>query len=383
MTVYADHAASAPLRAGAMRAIEDAFRAGFGNPSSVHGPGRRARAALEEARERIARCLGAAPGEITFTSGGTEADNQALVSAAAYGASHRRRNIVSTAFEHHAVLHTLAALAQKGFSVTLLPIPADGIVTAEQVEEALREDTGVVSVMTANNEIGTIQPVREIGALCRARGILFHTDAVAAAGQIPVDTAGQNLDLLSLSAHKFGGPQGVGVLYARKGIPLTPLLYGGAQERERRAGTENLPGILGAAAALEEACRRMAEESAHVAKLRDFLMERLLTVPGAVLNGDRTRRLPGNVNVSFPGVEGEELVLLLDQRGIAASFGSACASGSLEPSHVLLALGRSRALARSSLRLTLGPENTETEAEYLGREIPEAVAFLRRAGGYA
>jgi len=349
----------------------------YANPSSLHTLGQRAAEKLAEARETFARLLHADPREITFTSGGSEADNQALRSGAAWGARKGKRHIISTKFEHHAVLHTLAALEKEGFTVTLLDIPPDGIVTAEQVRSAIREDTCLVSVMYANNEIGTIQPVAEIGHACRELGVLFHTDAVQACGHVLVDIKAINADMLTLSAHKFNGPKGVGVLYARRGIPLANVIHGGAQERGKRAGTENIPAICGAAAAFEEACGKLEAEAARLTILRDRLIEGLTQLPHTVLNGDAKRRLPGNVHLCFEGIEGESLLLLLDAKGIAASSGSACTSGSLDPSHVLLALGRPHEVAHGSLRLTLGEGNTEEEVEYMLREIPKVVEYLR------
>lgn len=376
MRIYADNAATTKLSAAAKTAMLAALET-YGNPSSLHSEGQRAAELLAEARAKIAGLLNADAREITFTSGGSEADNQALLSAARLGEKKGKKHIVSTAFEHHAVLHALKRLEQEGFSVTLLPIPADGIVTAEQVRDALREDTCLVSVMFANNEIGTVQPIAEIGAICREKGVLFHTDAVQAAGNLEIDVQKQKIDLLSLSAHKFHGPKGVGVLYARRGIRLTNLIEGGAQERGRRAGTENLPAIAGMAAALEEACAQRAEASAKLTVLRDKLIAGLSEIPHALLNGDPQRRLPGNVHFCFEGIEGESLLLLLDDRGIAASSGSACTSGSLDPSHVLLALGRPHEIAHGSLRLTPAAENTPEEVDQIIRDVTEVVAYLR------
>lgn len=377
MQIYADNAATTALSDTALAAMTPCFQEVYGNPSSLHSPGQRAAEKLAEAREIFAGHLGARPQEITFTSGGSEADNQALRSAAALGAQRNKRHMVSTAFEHHAVLHTLEALEQEGCEVTLLDIPPDGVVTAEQVRRAIRPDTCLVSVMFANNEIGTVQPIAEIGGVCREAGVLFHTDAVQAAGHLPIDVESMGIDLLSLSAHKFHGPKGVGVLYARRGVALRNLLCGGAQERGRRPGTENLPGICGAAAAFDEACVHLEQNAARLIPLRDRLIRGLTAIPHTVLNGDARRRLPGNVNVCFEGIEGESLLLLLDARGIAASSGSACTSGSLEPSHVLLALGRPHEVAHGSLRLSLGQYNTEKEVDYILSVVPEAVAYLR------
>lgn len=382
MEIYADNAATTRLRRAALEAMLPYFDDAYGNPSSLHAAGQRAARALTDARERVAAALGAAPGEITFTSGGSESDNQALVSAARRGERQGRRHIVSTAFEHHAVLHTLDKLAREGFEATLLPVPEDGVVPAEAVAAAIRGDTCLVSVMYANNEIGTIQPVAEIGAVCRERGVLFHTDAVQAVGHLPVDVGAQDIDLLSLSAHKFGGPKGVGALYARRGVALTPIIEGGAQERGRRAGTENVPGVVGMAAALEEACAEMGAAAARLVPLRDRLIAGLSEIPGAVLNGDPLRRLANNVNFCFEGVEGEALLLLLDQAGVRASSGSACAAGALEPSHVLLALGRAHALALGSLRLSLGDDLTDEAAAYLFDAVAGAVARLRARGSF-
>ena len=377
MRIYADHAATTPMSEAALAAMMPCFREIYANPSSLHSPGQRAAEKLAEARETFARLLNADPKEITFTSGGSEADNQALRSAAAWGARKGKRHIISTKFEHHAVLHTLEALEKEGFEVTLLDIPADGVVTAEQVRSAIREDTCLVSVMYANNEIGTIQPVEEIGRLCREAGVLFHTDAVQACGHVRVDVKAIQADLLALSAHKFNGPKGVGVLYARRGIPLVSVIHGGAQERGKRAGTENVPAICGAAAAFEEACVRLESEAARLTALRNRLIGGLTQLPHTVLNGDAQRRLPGNVHLCFEGIEGESLLLLLDAKGIAASSGSACTSGSLDPSHVLLALGRPHEVAHGSLRLTLGEGNTEEEVDYMLQEIPKVVEYLR------
>ena len=377
MYVYADNAATTALSQTALEAMMPCFQEEYANPSSLHTPGQRAAEKLAQAREIFARHLHADPREITFTSGGSEADTQALRSAAALGARQGKRHIISTRFEHHAVLHTLAALEKEGFAVTLLDIPPDGVDTATAVREALRPDTCLVSVMFANNEIGTIQPIEQIGRVCREAGVLFHTDAVQAAGHLPIDVEAMQIDLLSLSAHKFHGPKGVGVLYARRGIPLVNVIYGGAQERGKRPGTENLPGICGAAAAFDEACANMEAERAYLTPLRDRLIAGLTAIPHTALNGDPVRRLPGNVSVCFEGIEGESLLLLLDDRGIAASSGSACTSGSLDPSHVLLALGRPHEVAHGSLRLTLSGDNTPEQIEHILREVPEVVAYLR------
>lgn len=377
MHIYADHAATTPTSPAAVQAMLAAMKDTWGNPSSLHTVGQQAAEALAGARARIAARLGCAPQEVIFTSGGTEADNQALRSAACQGAARGKKHIISTAFEHHAVLHTLDKLAAEGFEITLLPVGEKGLVTPDQLRDALRPDTCLVSIMYANNEIGTIQPIRELGAVCRAAGVVFHTDAVQAVGHLPINVAADNIDMLSLSAHKFGGPRGVGALYARKGLRVEPLLCGGAQERGRRAGTENLPGILGMAAALDEACGAMAEVTARLVPLRDELIAGLSQIPHGALNGDAVQRLPGNVSFCFEGIEGESLLLLLDDKGICASSGSACTSGSLDPSHVLLAIGRVHDVAHGSLRLTLGPDATREEVQYLINAVTDAVAYLR------
>ena len=377
MKVYADNAATTRLSDTALAAMMPCFQEVYGNPSSLHSPGQRAAEKLEQARAIFADRLNAEPREITFTSGGSEADNQALRSAAVLGARKGKKHIVSTQFEHHAVLHTLEALEKEGYEVTLLDIPADGIVTAEQVREALRPDTCLVSVMFANNEIGTIQPVTEIGRVCREAGVLFHTDAVQAGGHLEIDVKAMNIDMLSLSAHKFHGPKGVGVLYAKRGIPLANVIHGGGQERGKRAGTENIPGICGAAAAFDEACAQMEQHREKMEGLRDQLISGLLSIPHTVLNGDAEKRLPGNLHVCFEGIEGESLLLLLDAEGIAASSGSACTSGSLDPSHVLLALGRPHEIAHGSLRLSLCGENTQEEIDHILSVVPEVVRYLR------
>ncbi len=377
MKIYADNAATTKMSRAAIDAMLPYMDGLYGNPSSLYAFGQRAKEALEDARARIAACLGCEAKELTFTSGGSEADNQAIRSAAALGARRNKRHILSTAFEHHAVLHTLKRLEQEGFQVTLLDVHENGLVTPEQVREALRPDTCLVTVMYANNEIGTVQPVSEIGAVCREAGVLFHTDAVQAAGHLPIDVRRQNMDLLSLSAHKFHGPKSVGVLYARRGVALTNLIEGGAQERGKRAGTENLPGIMGMAAALEESCAHLTENAATVSALRDRLIAGLSEIPHSVLNGDPAKRLPGNVNFCFEGIEGESLLLLLDEKGICASSGSACTSGSLDPSHVLLAIGRPHEIAHGSLRLTISEETTEEDVEYLIEAVRDVVAYLR------
>ncbi len=375
--IYADNAATTKMSRTAIDAMLPYLEESFGNPSSLYALGQRAAEALQTARERVAACIGASPKEITFTSGGSEADNQAIRSAAAIGARQGRRHIISTAFEHHAVLHTLSRLEQEGFQVELLPVGPLGTVTADQVAQAIREDTCLVTIMYANNEIGSILPVGEIGAVCREKGILFHTDAVQAAGHLPIDVKAQNIDLLSLSAHKFHGPKGVGALYARQGVPLANVIEGGAQERGKRAGTENVPGIAGLAAALEESCAHMEETAARVAALRDRLIAGLSQIPHSTLNGDPVHRLPGNVNFCFEGVEGESLLLLLDDREICASSGSACTSGSLDPSHVLLAIGRPHEVAHGSLRLSLCGQNTDADVDAILQAVPEVVDRLR------
>lgn len=377
MQIYLDNAATTRISPAALRAMLPCLEEHYGNPSSLYAFGQDARERLERARAQIAARLHCEAKEVYFTSGGSEADNQALRSAARIGAAKGKRHIVSTAFEHHAVLHTLDRLREEGFEVTLLDVHGDGLVRPAEVAAAIRPDTCLVSVMYANNEIGTIQPVAEIGHICRERGVLFHTDAVQAAGHLPIDVQEQNIDLLSLSAHKFHGPRGAGVLYARTGVRLTPLIEGGAQERGRRAGTENLPAIVGMAAALEEACRDGDARRVRVAALRDRLIRGLARIPHAVLNGDPVQRLPGNVNFCFEGIEGESLLLLLDDEGICASSGSACTSGSLDPSHVLLAIGRPHEIAHGSLRLTLSEQTTEEEIDYTIDAVTRAVARLR------
>lgn len=375
--IYADHAATTKMSRAAVEAMMPYMEDICANPSSPHLLGRRAAEALWQARETMAGELSCRPEEIYFTSGGSEADNQAILSAAYAGAREGKKHIVSTAFEHHAVLHTLKKLEQEGFEIELLPVHESGLVTPQQAADAVRDDTALVSVMYANNEIGTIQPVAGIGAVCRERGVPFHTDAVQAAGHLPIDVEAQNLDLLSLSAHKFGGPKGIGLLYARKEIPLTSLIVGGAQERGKRAGTENIPAIVGMAAAFRESCRCMDQNAGRLIGLRDRLIQGLLQIPHSALNGDAKKRLPGNVNLCFEGIEGESLLLLLEEKGICASSGSACTSGSPDASHVLLAIGRKPETAQGSLRLTLGEENTEAEVEYLLDVIPGVVQRLR------
>ncbi len=377
MKVYADNAATTQMSRTAIVAMLPYMERVYGNPSSLYSLGQEAAEALQRARETMAKHLGCEAREITFTSGGSEADNQAILSAAALGEKKRKKHIISTTFEHHAVLHTLKKLEKQGFEITLLDVHEGGILTPAEVAAAIREDTCLVTIMYANNEIGTIQPISEIGAVCRGRGVLFHTDAVQAAGHLPIDVQAENIDMLSLSAHKFRGPKGIGALYARKNIRLTNLIEGGAQERGKRAGTENVPAIMGMAAALEEACNHIGENAARVSALRDKLIGGLSKVPHSVLNGARAPRLPGNVNFCFEGIEGESLLLLLDQKGISASSGSACTSGSLDPSHVLLAIGRPHEIAHGSLRLTLGEGNTEEEVEYILQAVPDVIAYLR------
>ena len=377
MYIYADNAATTRMSDAAVAAMGPYFQEIYGNPSSLHSIGQRAAEALDDARGRIAACLGAQKQEIYFTSGGSEADNQALLSAAAIGARRGKRHIISSAFEHHAVLHTLDKLRRDGFEIELLPVGPVGTVTAQQVADAIRPDTCLVSLMYANNEIGSILPIGEIGAVCREKGVLFHTDAVQAAGHLPIDVAAQQIDMLSLSAHKFHGPRGVGVLYCKKGVLLTPLINGGAQERGKRAGTENLAGIAGMAAALEDACAHMDENAAKVAAMRDRLIAGLSKIPHSVLNGDPVHRLPGNVHFCFEGIEGESLLLLLDEKGICASSGSACTTGSLDPSHVLLALGHTHEIAHGSLRLTLCADNTMEQMDTIVAAVTDVVDYLR------
>lgn len=377
MQIYLDNAATTKMSDHAIQAMLPYMNDIFGNPSSLHSAGQRANEALTNARERIAHLLNAEPSEITFTSGGSEADNQALISAAQLGEKNGKKHIISTAFEHHAVLHTLNKLQREGFEITLLPVPENGLIQPEQVAAALRSDTCLVSVMYANNEIGTIQPIAEIGALCRERGVLFHTDAVQAVGHLKIDVQSQHIDMLSLSAHKFHGPKGVGVLYARNGISLTPLIEGGAQERHKRAGTENIPGIMGMAAAMEDACAHLEENTAHVSALRNRLIQGLSEIPHSVLNGDAKNRLPGNVHFCFEGIEGESLLLFLNDKGICASSGSACTSGSLDPSHVLLAIGRPHEIAHGSLRLSLSEETTESDIDITIQAVKDVVNRLR------
>lgn len=376
-SIYLDNAATTKMNRTAIDAMLPFMDGTYGNPSSLHSVGQAANEAFVNARERIAKLLGCEPREITFTSGGSEADNQAIISAARIGEKSGKKHIISTAFEHHAVLHTLEKLKKEGFDVTLLEVGENGLVSAEQVAKVIREDTCLVTIMYANNEIGTIQPIKEIGAVCREKGVLFHTDAVQAAGHLHIDVKEQNIDMLSLSAHKFHGPKGIGALYVRKGIRLTNLIEGGAQERGKRAGTENIPAIMGMAAALEEACSHIDKNTKKLTELRDKLITGLSAIPHAILNGDSKKRLPGNVNFCFEGIEGESLLLLLDDKGVYASSGSACTSGSLDPSHVLLAIGRVHDIAHGSLRLSLSEENTEEEIDYTIKAVKEVVEYLR------
>lgn len=376
-TIYADNAATTAMSKTAIDAMTPYLAGIYGNPSSLHSAGQAAKEALEAARGKIAALLNADPQEIYFTSGGSESDNQCIRSAATAGAAKGKKHIISTAFEHHAVLHTLKQLEKEGFEVTLLDVHQNGVIKAEEVKAAIRPDTALVTVMFANNEVGTVQPVAEIGKVCREAGVVFHTDAVQAAGHLKIDVKAQNIDMLSVSAHKFHGPKGVGALYCRKGAPLMPHIRGGAQERNKRAGTENVAGIVAMAAALAEACASMDENAKKVSALRDELIKGLLKIPHSRLNGDVRLRLPGNVNMCFEGIEGESLLLLLDARGICASSGSACTSGSLEPSHVLLALGLPHEVAHGSLRLSLSEYNTEDDVKAILKAVPEVVAYLR------
>ena len=375
--IYADNAATTKLSKTALEAMLPYLTEHYGNPSSLHSVGQDAAEALQKARETVAECLGCQPREVYFTSGGSEADNQAIISAAAIGERKGKKHIISTAFEHHAVLHTLKKLEKRGFEIELLPVGELGNITAQQVADAIRPDTCLVTTMFANNEIGSILPIKEIGAVCRERGVLFHTDAVQAVGHVPMNVREQNIDMLSLSAHKFHGPKGIGVLYAKGGIPLTNIIEGGAQERGKRAGTENIPAIVGMAAALRAAVDHLPENAEKMTALRDKLIDGLSKIPHSALNGDPKNRLPGNVNFCFEGIEGESLLLLLDAKGICASSGSACTSGSLDPSHVLLAIGRPHEVAHGSLRLSLCEENTEEEIDQILAAVPEIVEYLR------
>ena len=377
MQIYADNAATTKMSRTAIDAMLRCMEQDYGNPSSLYTIGQQAKEILEQARADVAAVINAEPREILFTSGGSEADNQAIRSAAELGKKAGKKHIISTAFEHHAVLHTLKKMEQEGFEVTLLDVHTDGFVRPAEVEAAIREDTCLVTIMFANNEIGTIQPIREIGAICRKHGVLFHTDAVQATGHLPIDVKADNIDMLSASAHKFHGPKGTGFLYARKGIRLSNIIEGGAQERGKRAGTENVAGIVGMAAALKESAANMTENAAHMQALRDRLIEGLSEIEHSALNGDAVKRLPGNVNFCFEGIEGESLLLLLDDRGISASSGSACTSGSLDPSHVLLAIGRVHDVAHGSLRLSIGENTTAEEIEYIIQNVKEVVEYLR------
>lgn len=377
MQIYADNAATTKMSEAAIEAMTDCMRNWYGNPSSLYTIGQRAKEKLEEAREEIAALINAEPREIIFTSGGSEADNQALLTAAINGKKKGKTHIISSAFEHHAILHTLNKLEQNGFEVTLLPVHENGIVRLDELEAAIREDTCLVTIMTANNEIGTIQPIAQIGEICRKHGVVFHTDAVQAVGHLPIDVKAQNIDMLSASAHKFHGPKGVGFLYFRKGIILQNLIEGGAQERGKRAGTENLPGITAMTVALRKAVQSMDKNNAHMTEIRDYLINGLSEIPHSALNGDKNHRLAGNINFSFEGIEGESILILLDQKGISASSGSACTSGALDPSHVLLSIGRIHDVAHGSLRLSIGEDITKEEADYIIDSVKEVVAHLR------
>ena len=377
MQIYADNAATTKMSDAAIEAMTDCMRNWYGNPSSLYTIGQKAKEKLEEAREEIAKVINAEPREIIFTSGGSESDNQALLTAAIDGKSKGKKHIISSAFEHHAILHTLNKLEKNGFEITLLPVHENGIIRLDELEAAIREDTCLVTIMTANNEIGTIQPISEIGAICKKHGVVFHTDAVQAVGHLPIDVKAQNIDMLSASAHKFHGPKGTGFLYVRKGIIPKNLIEGGAQERGKRAGTENLPGIMAMSAALKEAAADMEHNNDHMSEIRDYLISGLSEIPHSALNGDAKQRLAGNVNFSFEGIEGEGLLLLLDQKGISASSGSACTSGALDPSHVLLAIGRIHDVAHGSLRLSVGEDITKKEADYIITSVKEVVAHLR------
>ena len=377
MKIYADNAATTKMSQTAIDTMLDCMQNVYGNPSSLYTLGQKAKERLEETREEIAKIINAEPREIIFTSGGSEADNQAIISAANIGKKKGKTHIISTAFEHHAVLHTLNKLKKQGFEITLLPVHENGVVDVNELEAAIKDETILVTVMTVNNEIGTIQPIAEIGAVCRAHGVIFHTDAVQAVGHLPIDVKAQQIDMLSASAHKFHGPKGVGFLYAKKGVVLSNLIEGGAQERGKRAGTENVAGIAAMAAALKESAANMDGDKERLTKVRDYLIKGLSEIPHSALNGDALKRLPGNVNFSFEGIEGEGILLLLDQKGISASSGSACTSGALDPSHVLLAIGRIHDVAHGSLRLSIGEDITKEEADYIIRSVKEVVAHLR------
>lgn len=375
--IYADNAATTRLDSQVLEAMMPYLTEVYGNPSSLHSVGQEAKEALENARQTVAKCLNANPREIYFTSGGSEADNQALLSAAKLGAKKGKKHIISSAFEHHAILHSLKRLEKEGFEVELLPVHENGNIAPQEVAAAIRPDTCLATLMFANNEIGSVLPIREIGRICKEKGVLFHTDAVQAAGHLPIDVKADNIDMLSLSAHKFHGPKGVGVLYVRLGVQITNLIEGGAQERNKRAGTENIAGIVGLATALEKACAHMEENSKQVSAIRDQLIAGLAEIPHSALNGDPIHRLPGNVSFCFEGVEGESLLLLLDDKGICASSGSACTSGSLDPSHVLLAIGRPHEVAHGSLRLSIGEDMTSEDAQYVIASVKEVVEYLR------
>ena len=375
--IYADNAATTSMSEAAINTMTTLIRETYGNPSSLYEFGQKAKEVLEQAREDTAALIGADAKEIIFTSGGSEADNQAIISAAKAGALKGKKHIISSKFEHHAVLHTLKKLENEGFEVTLLDVHENGIIDPSEVEAAIREDTCLVTIMYANNEIGTVQDIKGIGAVCRAKGVIFHTDAVQAIGHLKINVVEENIDMLSASAHKFHGPKGVGFLYARKGIRLTNLIEGGAQEKGKRAGTENVPGIAAMVTALKEEVANIDKNTAHILPIRNKIIEGLKEIPHSALNGDEERRLPSNVNFCFEGIEGESLLLLLDDKGIAASSGSACTSGSLDPSHVLLAIGRVHDVAHGSLRLSLGEDVTEEEADYIIKAVKEVVEYLR------
>lgn len=377
INVYADNAATTKVSNTAFNAMLPYFKELYGNPSSLYTLGQKSQEAIFSARETVAECLNCDIKEITFTSGGSEADNQAIISGAYLGAKSGKKHIISSDFEHHAVLHTLEKLKKEGFEVTLLPVHSDGFVSVEELKDAIREDTALVTIMFANNEIGTVQPIAEIGKICREKGVIFHTDAVQAAGHIKIDVKAQNIDMLSISSHKFHGPKGAGALYVRNGIPILNLIEGGAQERGKRAGTENVPAIVGMAAALKESCENLERNFNYVKSLRDMIARELSKIPHSKINGDLEQSLAGTLNMCFEGIEGESLLLLLDDRGISASSGSACTSGSLDPSHVLLALGLPHEVAHGSLRISLDEYNTKEEAEHIIKNVPEVVEYLR------
>ncbi|MBO6305728.1 MAG: IscS subfamily cysteine desulfurase [Selenomonadaceae bacterium] len=375
--IYADNAATTKMSDAAVNTMISLMNSDWGNPSSLYAHGQKAKEILEKSREDIAAAIGTKPQEIIFTSGGSEADNQAILSAAAIGKAKGKTHIISTAFEHHAVLHTLKKLEREGFEITLLDVHSNGVVLPEEVETSIKGDTCLVTVMYANNEIGTIQPIKEIGEICRKKNVLFHTDAVQAVGHIPINVCEENIDMLSSSAHKFHGPKGVGFLYAKTGVKLSSLIEGGAQERGKRAGTENVPAIAATATALAEAVKNIERNSARLSKIRNKIIDGLSKIPHSALNGDKERRLPGNINFCFEGIEGESLLLLLDDKGICASSGSACTSGALDPSHVLLAIGRPHDVAHGSLRLSIGEDITEKDADYIIRSVTEVAEYLR------